>query len=203
MHASQDLPDDGLEDGLLDRRMDGLDAETAAATADGQDAASGHGPEGSFDHDGPEPSADRITLRPLQLVSSASRNPVEEAAQAGPRESDPSLLAANRLLERELAEVDEEVAALQELLEEIPSIFERKFQQRLDRVLEEQRQLETENRQLWSRLRALAPGAEITLQPPRGLLPPSSGGLALKLEHQAQAEPELMALEIDTTASQT
>lgn len=203
MHASQDPPDDGLDGALVDGLIDVLDAETAAATAYGQEAASGHGPEGSVDPDGPEPGGDCITLRPLQLVSSASRNPVEEPAQSAPRESDPPLLAANRLLERELAEVDEEVAALQELLEEIPSIFERKFQQRLGRVLEEQRQLEAENRQLWSRLRALAPGAEITLQPPRGLLPPGSGGLALKLEHQAQPEPELMALEIDTTASQT
>jgi len=135
-------------------------------------------------------------------VSLAGRNAAQDDPQPSPRENDPSLLAANRLLERELADVDDEVAALQELLEEIPSIFERKFQQRLGRVIEEQRQLEAENRQLWSRLRALAPGAEITLQPPRGLLPPGSSGAALRLERQQQEAPEPQGCEADPTATQ-
>jgi hypothetical protein len=99
---------------------------------------------------------------------------------------DPTLVAANRRLERDLAEVQEEVGALEELLEELPAIFERKFQQRLVAVLEERRRLEADNRTLRSQLRALAPGAaEVPpLQRPHGLLPPGALGSALRLERQ-------------------
>lgn len=97
--------------------------------------------------------------------------PLERMSAARP---DPALAAANRLLEQELAQMHEEVAALQELLEELPAIFEGKFQQRLSRVLEERQRLEADNRTLWGRLRALAPAAEadVPLLRPHGLLPP-------------------------------
>jgi hypothetical protein len=99
--------------------------------------------------------------------------------------ADPALAAANRRLERELAEVQEEVGALEELLEELPAIFERKFQQRLVAVLEERRRLEADNRALRSQLRALAPGAaDVPLQRLHGLLPPGSLGSPLQLERQ-------------------
>jgi hypothetical protein len=80
-----------------------------------------------------------------------------------------------RRLERELAEMQEEVAALQELLEELPTIFERTFRGRMDRLLRQQAQLEGDNRALRQRLLAIAPGAEFDPPPlrPRGLLPAS------------------------------
>ncbi|MFM7267031.1 MAG: hypothetical protein ACKOZT_00375 [Cyanobium sp.] len=135
------------------------------------------------------PPASGPMQRALQLVPPLpSRLIPEPAAGAAPADlpaeltpstrPDPALAAANRLLEQELAEMHEEVAALQDLLEELPAIFERKFQQRLSRVLEERQQLEADNHNLWSRLRALTPGAEVDVRllRPHGLLPP--GGTA-------------------------
>lgn len=134
----------------------------------------------------PAPRPGQRTLQlvpPLAGVADASEaprpvlelQPLPASEPAGP--ADPALASANRLIAAELAEVEEELQALQELLEELPAIFERKFQQRLGRVLEERRQLEADNRALWSRLRALAPGVEpeIGLERPHGLLPPASG----------------------------
>lgn len=43
--------------------------------------------------------------------------------------------------ERRLAEAQQQIAELEALLEEIPKIFERKFEQRLQPVLERQNQL--------------------------------------------------------------
>lgn len=138
-------------------------------------------------------SASRPAPRPLQLVpplSGLATDPEppapwgESAPQASAGAAAAAALArANRLLEAELDEVLEELGALQELLEELPAIFEGKFQQRLNRVLQERRQLEGENLTLWSRLRALAPGvdpeiglaAHEGLQRPLRLLPPASG----------------------------
>jgi hypothetical protein len=69
----------------------------------------------------------------------------------------------------------EEVEALQEMLQELPSIFERTFRGRMEKLLHQQAMLEGDNRALRQRLLALAPGAEIDPLPPRprGLLPPS------------------------------
>jgi len=88
---------------------------------------------------------------------------------------EPTLASANRRLERELADIQEEVAALQEMLQELPTIFERKFQGRLQQVLDHQHSLEGENRALRKRLLAIAPGSENDPLPmrPRGLLPPA------------------------------
>jgi len=144
-------------------------------------------------------AATRAQSRTLQLVpprpdpaASPGRHPGSIELDSQLRSSDQpqalpdlALIAANRLLERELAEVQEEVGALEELLEELPAIFERKFQQRLVAVLEERRRLEIDNHALRSRLRALAPGAaEVALERPRGLLPPVGRGSALRLERQ-------------------
>jgi hypothetical protein len=88
---------------------------------------------------------------------------------------EPTLTSTTRRLERELADVEEEVVALQEMLQELPTIFERKFQARLQQLLDHQHSLEGENRVLRKRLLAIAPGAENDPLPlrPRGLLPPA------------------------------
>jgi len=138
---------------------------------------------------GSRPAQRILQLVPPLPIQLSPQPPCAPAAEAGPVEAftpphaEPALAAANRLLEQELAEAREEVEALQELLEELPSIFERKFQQRLGRVLEERRRLEADNRTLWSRLRALAPAAEadVHLQRPHGLLPPGVRGAAIRL----------------------
>jgi hypothetical protein len=131
----------------------------------------------------PSGAAARPPSRTLQLVPPLP-DPLSPPGRDQPA-TDPALAAANRRLERELAEVQEEVAALEELLEELPAIFERKFQQRLVAVLEERRRLEADNRDLRAQLRALGPGAaEVPLQRLHGLLPPGSLGSALRLEQQ-------------------
>jgi hypothetical protein len=88
---------------------------------------------------------------------------------------EPPLASATRRLERELADLEGEVAALQEMLQELPTIFERKFQGRLQQLLDQQHSLEGENQALRKRLLAIAPGADNEPLPlrPRGLLPPA------------------------------
>jgi len=89
--------------------------------------------------------------------------------------TEPPLSSATRRLERELADLEEEVAALQEMLQELPTIFERKFLGRLQQLLDQQYSLEGENQALRKRLLAIAPGAENEPLPlrPLGLLPPA------------------------------
>jgi hypothetical protein len=102
---------------------------------------------------------------------------------------EPPLASITRRLERELADVEEEVAALQEMLQELPTIFERKFQGRLQQLLDQQHSLEGENHALRKRLLAIAPGAENDPLPlrPRGLLPPA---IRTALKHRAEAGGE-------------
>ena len=99
---------------------------------------------------------------------------------------EPPLSSATRRLERELADLEEEVAALQEMLQELPTIFERKFLGRLQQLLDHQHRLETENQALRIRLLAIAPGAENEPLPlrPRGLLPPA---IRAALKQRAEA----------------
>lgn len=62
---------------------------------------------------------------------------------------------ALRRLQRDLEAARAEAGILQELLEELPAILERKFQLRLQALLAEQRQLELHNDQLHHYLLAL------------------------------------------------
>jgi hypothetical protein len=57
-----------------------------------------------------------------------------------------------KVLEMELAAAREEIRALHEMLEDLPEIFERKFQQRLATVLEHQKHLLADNQALRNRL---------------------------------------------------
>ena len=116
-------------------------------------------------------------------------DPQRPAAVPGPDPSatspEPPLASTTRRLERELADVEEEVAALQEMLQELPTIFERKFQARLQQLLDHQHRLGGENHALRKRLLAIAPGAENDPLPlrPRGLLPPA---IRTTLRHGAE-----------------
>lgn len=82
--------------------------------------------------------------------------PAAEAAPAG----DPSGSEALRRLELELAAARDEVNALHQMLEDLPEIFERKFRQRLQTVLDHQQHLLADNQALRERLYALPPAAE-------------------------------------------
>ena len=135
------------------------------------------------------PPQTRSLGRPLRLVPLAGHEPGGANAGGGDPQRpaavngmapsaanpQPPLAAATRKLERELADVQEEVAALQELLQELPTIFEHKFQSRLHHLLNQRHSLEGENHTLRTRLLAIAPGSENDPLPlrPRGLLPPA------------------------------
>ena len=59
----------------------------------------------------------------------------------------------------ELAAARDELKALHEMLEDLPEIFERKFQQRLATVLEHQKHLLDDNQALRERIYSLNPAA--------------------------------------------
>lgn len=75
-------------------------------------------------------------------------------------------------LELELAAAQDEATALHEMLEDLPEIFERKFHQRLQSILEQQQRLLSDNQVLREQLYMLAPGAPaVETRPSRLLLP--------------------------------
>ncbi|MFN9548570.1 MAG: hypothetical protein ACK6AD_16170 [Cyanobacteriota bacterium] len=74
---------------------------------------------------------------------------------------------ALRRLQRELAAALAESRSLRELLEELPAILERKFQQRLQAILIEQRQLERDNALLQQHLLTTLSGSEPLLSESR------------------------------------
>ena len=63
-------------------------------------------------------------------------------------------------LEQELAKTREELQAMQALLEDLPSLFEDKFRQCLQPMLEQQQRLLEDNADLRHHLLQLQPGAE-------------------------------------------
>jgi len=72
-------------------------------------------------------------------------------------------------LELELAAAQDEATALHEMLEDLPEIFERKFHQRLQSILEQQQRLLSDNQAMREQLFMLAPAVET--RPSRLLLP--------------------------------
>jgi hypothetical protein len=86
-------------------------------------------------------------------------------------EPDPSQIEPDTLglspqqLERELARTREELQAMQALLEDLPSVFENKFRQRLQPLLEQQQRLLSENTVLRQHLHQLQPGVGAAPQP--------------------------------------
>ncbi len=67
------------------------------------------------------------------------------------------LLVALATAEQQLAAAKNQIAQLESLMEDLPAIFERKFKQRLQPVLERQEQLLADNRDLEQQIRQLAP----------------------------------------------
>ena len=87
-----------------------------------------------------------------------------DATIADQPEQEPELITHEQQLklalasaERKLAEARLQIAELEALLEEIPEIFERKFEQRLQPVLERQERLLDDNADLRQQIQLLAP----------------------------------------------
>jgi hypothetical protein len=141
-----------------------------------------------------EPSAESAVAAPARTTAQPEpqsvQGPTPTSGNRTVAEADPSLALTTRRLERELAEVQEEVEALQEMLQELPTIFERKFRQSLSKVLDQQHRLEADNNGLRRKLLAIAPGSDLDSLPrrPHGLLPPALR-TALKLRQQEALEP--------------
>ena len=72
-------------------------------------------------------------------------------------------------LEQELAKTREELQAMQALLDDLPALFEDKFRQRLQPMLEQQQRLLEDNADLRHHLLQLQPGSEPSRQ--RYLMP--------------------------------
>ena len=102
----------------------------------------------------------------------ASTDPTT-SAQAAAAQASLEALTVQRL-ELELAAARDEATALHEMLEDLPEIFERKFRQRLQSILEQQQRLLADNQTLREQLYTLAPGAPgVETRPSRLLLPSS------------------------------
>jgi hypothetical protein len=110
--------------------------------------------------------ADPILLDPVAPTAAA------QAPQAAAGASSLALTTTGpeaQQLEMELAAARDELKALHEMLEDLPEIFERKFQQRLATVMEHQKHLLDDNQALRERLYSLNPAAA------EGPPPPGSG----------------------------
>jgi hypothetical protein len=90
-------------------------------------------------------------------------------------------------LRSELEAARAELAALEDLLEELPSIFEAKFRQRLRSLLDQQNLLAEQNRQLRERL--LAP--TVPVPPGRRLLPGLPQWLPLRAAQRRLGIPQM------------
>ena len=98
--------------------------------------------------------------------------PIQPTAQAGL-----DALTVQRL-EMELVACRDEARALHEMLEDLPEIFERKFRQRLQSILEQQQHLLADNQALREQLHSLTSGAPaVETRPSRLLLPSSLGSM--------------------------
>lgn len=99
-----------------------------------------------------------LSRAPLPAVP-ASLNPAPPTSQKPPAaiELAHPLAVRDRSLELELEAARAEVAALHEMLEDLPEIFERKFRQRVQGLVEEQQRLLHDNQLLRERLYALTP----------------------------------------------
>lgn len=107
--------------------------------------------------------------RALRLVSAAAE-PAQSATAEPARKTTPS--PALRRLQRDLEAARAEALSLHDLLEQLPTILERKFQLRLNALLAEQHQLQHDNALLQHHLFALHGRPE----PPRlkpSALPPA------------------------------
>ena len=106
----------------------------------------------------PAPSP-REAIDPDPVPLTPKPPPAPEAAGLGSSSLAITTAPDAQQLELELAAAREELKALHEMLEDLPEIFERKFQQRLATVLEHQKHLLDDNQALRERIYSLNPAA--------------------------------------------
>jgi hypothetical protein len=89
--------------------------------------------------------------RPLRLISSGEGHPLPASPPSQLQPPSPAL----RRLQQDLEAARAEARSLRDILEELPAILERKFQQRLRTLLGEHQQLEQDNALLRQHLLAV------------------------------------------------
>ena len=115
----------------------------------------------------------------LDGVQDADWRVIPEADTPHPEDLQRALASS----ERQLAEARLQITELESLLQDLPEIFERKFVQRLQPVLERQEQLLADNRHLQQQIRRLAPApGEVRLR----FNPESASGGAVQLPQLPQ-----------------
>jgi hypothetical protein len=101
--------------------------------------------------------AGRQTVDETITEQTFDATPAETTQEAEQNRQDHPLQLALAIAERKLAEARLQIAELEALLEDIPEIFERKFEQRLQPVLERQERLLEDNADLRQQIQLLAP----------------------------------------------
>jgi hypothetical protein len=123
-----------------------------------------------------EPEANRDSLPPEPKWSSPAASvfawaqhnlpPTNQQQRlAQPPQPAAEALALQQRLQKERDEARAELAAMHELLEDLPQIFERKFQQRLKPILEDNVQLRSQLQQLQQLQGSPEPGRQPQLPP--------------------------------------
>ncbi|WP_216900410.1 hypothetical protein [Synechococcus sp. CCY 9618] len=121
-------------------------------------------PPASFSFGDPTPAlAEPVPEPPSPAPAAEPAAPYVAPPPDAPRPAPTSLAITTtgpdpQQLEMELAAARDELKALHEMLEDLPEIFERKFQQRLTTVMEHQKHLLADNQALRDRLYSLSPG---------------------------------------------
>jgi hypothetical protein len=115
-------------------------------------------PAGSLGAPPPPPPPPQVAASPLALQAKESARDPEQ-----------------QRLRLELEAAHDEIAALHEMLEDLPEIFERKFRQRVQGLVEEQQRLLVDNQLLRDRLYALTPVTPTALLPPAASRPARPG----------------------------
>ena len=129
--------------------------------------------------EGHQPAAPPAAPDALDGVQDADWRVIPEADTPHPEDLQRALASS----ERQLAEARLQITELESLLQDLPEIFERKFVQRLQPVLERQEQLLADNRELQHQIRRLAPApGEVRLR----FNPESASGGAVQLPQLPQ-----------------
>lgn len=113
--------------------------------------------------------------------SAAAPAPAALPVPPAPAAESALVLADRQRMEMELEAAHAEVAALHEMLQDLPEIFERKFRQRVQGLVEEQQRLMNDNQLLRDRLYALTPATPTAPRALRGETQIRLGGLPINL----------------------
>ncbi len=122
-------------------------------------------------------AADRAATTPAGSLGAPPPPPPPQVAGSpmALQAEEPARDREQRRLRLELEAAHDEIAALHEMLEDLPEIFERKFRQRVQGLVEEQQRLLVDNQLLRDRLYTLTPVTPTALLPPAASRPARPG----------------------------